>query len=431
MAPVSNKLADQARASSLWANPDFVKLWVGQTVSKFGTHITSAAMAATAVLVLQATPAQMGLLGATAGLPVLAISLLAGVWVDRLRRKPILIAADLGRALILLSIPLAALAGTLSMPQLYAVAGLVGVLTVLYNVADQSFLPAVVARDKLVEANARLGASDSLAEIAGPSLAGTLVQWLGAPYAIFVDAGSYLFSAASLGLIQAPEPPPAPPPERPNVWREMAEGLRIVAHHPVLRALARATATLRFFGSFIGTIYWLFLVRDLGLPPAIVGVSIGLGGVGAFLGALVAGRITRRFGVGPTLIGSLIAAPLVSGLLLLPITAWSVSTVSGLIFVMQLTGDVFWAVFFINIVSLRQALIPADVLGRVSASLDFVGEGATPIGALVAGVVATAIGARWTWLAGAAGILAGSLWLIFSPVRRLQVLPAEQTPTPG
>ena len=416
--------------SKLWANPDFIKLWVGQTVSKFGTHITSAAMAATAVLVLQATPAQMGLLGAFAGLPVLLFSLLAGVWVDRLRRKPILIIADLGRAFILLSIPLAALLGTLSMAQLYVVAGLVGVLTVLYNVADQSFLPAVVARDKLVEANARIGASDALAEIAGPSLGGILVQWLSAPYAIFVDAGSYLFSATSLGLIRAPEPLPAPR-ERPHLWREMAEGLRIVVHQPVLRALMGTTATYRFFGSFIGTIYWLFLVRDLGLPPAIVGVSIGIGGVGAFIGTLVAERITRRFGVGRTLIGSLIIVPLGSGLLLLPITEWSVSMVSGLFFVMQLMGDIFWSVFFINVISLRQAIIPAHMLGRASASLDFVGEGTTPLGALVGGVVATVIGARWTWLVGAAGILAGSLWLIFSPVRRLHVLPGEHTPNPS
>ena len=171
----------QTRRPSLWANRDFVKLWVGQTVSKFGTHITSAALAAAAVLTLQATPIQLGLLGAFAGLPVLLISLLAGVWVDRLRRRPILIAADIGRACILLSIPLAALMGALSMIQLYIVAGLVGMLTVLYNVADQSYLPAIVAHDRLIEANARIGASDSLAEIAGPSIAGTLMQWLGAP----------------------------------------------------------------------------------------------------------------------------------------------------------------------------------------------------------------------------------------------------------
>jgi predicted MFS family arabinose efflux permease len=419
---------DRTRVSSLWANPDFVKLWAGQTVSKFGTHITGAAMAATAVLLLQATPAQMGLLGAFAGVPVLLISLLAGVWVDRLLRRRILIAADLGRALILLSIPLAALTGRLTISQLYVVAALVGVLSVFYNVADQSFLPAVVARDKLVEANARIGASEALAEIAGPSLAGILVQWLSAPYAILIDASSYLFSAASLGLIRVSEPLSISPAHA-NVWHEIREGLRIVTRHPILRALMGTTATHTFFGNFIGTVYWLYLVRDLGLPPAIVGVSIGVGGIGAFLGTLLAERFTRRFGVGRTIIGSLIIIPLWSWLLLLPLTTWSVSRVSGVFFVMQLMGDIFWSVFFINVVSLRQSLIPPHMLGRASASLDFVGQGAGPIGALVAGVVATAIGARATWLVGAAGILAASLWLIFSPVRGLQTPPSEPAST--
>jgi MFS family permease len=418
---------DRARVSNLWSNPDFIKLWAGQTVSKFGTHITGTAMAATAVLLLQATPAQMGLLGAFAGLPVLMISLLAGVWVDRLQRKRILIAADLGRAFILLSIPLAALTGRLNMPQLYMVAALVGVLTVFYNVADQSFLPAVVAREKLVEANARIGASEALAEIAGPSLAGLLVQWLSAPYAIFIDASSYFFSAASLGMIRVPEPPSISQAHA-NVWHEMMDGLRVVTRHPILRALMATTATHNFFGNFIGTIYWLYLVRDLGLPPAIVGVSIGVGGIGAFLGTLLAERFTRRFGVGRTIIGSLMIIPLWSWLLFLPLTTWSVSMVSGVFFVMQLMGDIFWSVFFINVVSLRQSLIPPHMLGRASASLDFVGQGAGPIGALVAGAVATAIGARATWLVGAAGILAASLWLIFSPVRQLQVPPSEQAP---
>ncbi len=421
---------DRTRISTLWANPDFVKLWAGQTVSKFGTHINGAAMAATAVLLLQATPAQMGLLGAFAGVPVLMISLLAGVWVDRLPRRQILIAADLGRAFILLSIPFAALTGRLNISQLYVVAALVGVLTVFYNVADQSFLPAVVARDKLVEANARIGASEALAEIAGPSLAGILVQWLSAPYTILIDASSYLFSAASLGLIRVSEPPSVLSAHA-NVWHEIKGGLRIVTRHPILRALMATTATHTFFGNFIGTVYWLYLVRDLGLPPAIVGVSIGIGGIGAFLGTLLAERFTRRFGVGRTIIGSLMIIPLWSWLLFLPLRTWSVSMVSGVFFAMQLMGDIFWSVFFINVVSLRQSLIPPHMLGRASASLDFVGGGAAPIGALVAGVVATAIGARATWLVGAAGILASSLWLIFSPVRQLQAPPGEPASTLG
>jgi predicted MFS family arabinose efflux permease len=286
-------------------------------------------------------------------------------------------------------------------------------------VADQSFLPAVVKREQLVEANARIGASDSLAEIAGPSLGGTLVQWLSAPFAIFADAASYLFSAGCLGLIRTPEPLPEKH-AHPSLWREMSAGLRTATRQPVLRALMGVTATHRFFGNFIGAIYWFYLAHDLGLSPAIVGVSISFGGIGALIGTLVAARITRRFGVGHTLIGSLAIVTLWSGLLFLPLSRWPVSLVSGVFFTMQLMGDIFWSIFFINVTSLRQALIPSHMLGRVSASLDFVGEGASPIGALVGGLLATVIGSRWTWLAGAAGILAGTLWLIFSPIRRLR-----------
>jgi predicted MFS family arabinose efflux permease len=350
------------------------------------------------------------------------VSLFAGVWVDRLRRKPILMAADIGRAVILITIPLAAWIGTLSMAQLYVVAVLVGVLTVLYHVADQSFLPAIVARQNLVEANARISASDSLAEIAGPSLAGTLVQWMSAPLAILADISTYLFSAASLALIRTPEPPPTPQAS-PNMWREIQEGLHSTLRQPILRALMGVTATHRFFGNFIGTIYWLFLVRELGFSPAMVGISIGVGGIGALIGALVAGSITRRLGMGRTLIACIIIVTLWNGPLLLPIYEWPRSVVFGLILTMQLMGDIFWSVFFINVASLRQAVIPSALLGRVSASLDFVGEGASPIGALVAGGIATVIGMRATWLLGAAGILLGALWLIFSPIRHITALP--------
>jgi predicted MFS family arabinose efflux permease len=407
------------RPTRLWTNRDFVKLWTGQTVSKFGTHITSAAIAATAVLVLQATPAQMGFLGAIEGLPVLLLSLFAGVWVDRLRRKPILITADLGRAVILLSIPVAAFLNGLRMENLYLVVGLVGVLSVLYNVADQSYLPALVRQEQLIEANARLGSSESIAEVAGPSIAGTLVQWLGAPFAILVDSATYLFSAGCLGAIRTPEPQLVRS-DQPHLWREMKEGLRAVLGNPVLRALMGATATHTFFGSFIGTIYWIFLVRDLYLSPAVVGVSIGFGGIGAFVGTFIVGGITHRLGVGKTLISSLLIVGLFSLPLLLPLETWQAGWVIALLFAIQLGGDIFWSVFFINVTSLRQGVIPPQLLGRASATLDFAGEGSAPLGALVGGLVASFIGARFTWLLGAAGILIASLWLIFSPVRRIR-----------
>ena len=200
----------------------------------------------------------------------------------------------------------------------------------------------------------------------------------------------------------------------------MVEGLKAAVADPVLRALMGATATHRFFGNFIGTIYWLFLVRDLGLTPAFVGLSIGVGGVGAFLGTLAAGRVTRRFGQGHTLIGSLIIVASFSFPLLLPLEKMPSTWVMALIFAMQLCGDIFWSIFFINIVSLKQAVIPAHLLGQLNASLDFAGEGASPLGALVGGLLATLVGSHVTWLVGAGGILAASLWLIFSPVRKIK-----------
>src|SRR5689334_16145822 len=222
------------RRKGLWQHPDFVKLWTAQTISQFGSGIGGTALELTAVLVLAATPAEMGLLGAIGSAPVLVIGLLAGVWVDRLRRRPILMAADIGRALLLLSIPLAFVFGVLHIVQLYVVAALVGVLTVFFDVADQSLLPTLVHRDQLVEANSKLGTSSSLAEIGGPALGGVLVQVLKAPFAIVIDAVSFLLSALALSLIRKVEPAPVPE-EHSSVRRDVQEGLRVVLGNPVLR----------------------------------------------------------------------------------------------------------------------------------------------------------------------------------------------------
>ena len=211
--------------TGLWNNPDFVKLWLGQTVSQFGSGITGIALPLTAVLVLAATPAQMGILGALDGIAVLVIGLLAGVWVDRVRRRPLLIATDLGRAFLLSAIPLVALLGVLRIGQLYVVAALAGMLTVLFNVANPAFLPSLIPQESLVEGNSKLGMSDSLAEIGGPAVAGPLVQLISAPFAILFDALSFLFSACSLGLIRKQESPPREGEQRESLWSDLVDGL--------------------------------------------------------------------------------------------------------------------------------------------------------------------------------------------------------------
>jgi MFS family permease len=397
--------------SAPWARlgPDFTKLWLGQTVSALGSGIGGTALPLAAVLVLKATPIQMGLLVAISTAPVLVVGLPAGTWVDRLRRRPVLIAADVGRAVLLASIPLAALLHVLDIEQLYVVAALVGVLTVFFDVADQAFLPSVVPRESLVVANSTLGASDSVAEIGGPALAGGLVQWLSAPVAILFDAVSFLFSALCVGLIRAQEPLPERIEQRQSLWRDVAEGLRMVLRHPVLRALAGSSGTFTFFGSFVGALYFLYAIRVLGVPPGAVGLLVAAGGVSAFAGALVAGRVVQRFGPRGTLGGALLAYGALS--LLIPLATGPVIVAGSFLLAAQLLGDVAIEIYLINELSLRQAIIPDRLLGRANASMHVLSSGASPLGAVLAGALGQNIGLRWTLLIGVLGIMMSSLWI--------------------
>ena len=276
----------------LWRQPDFLKLWTGQTISELGSRITRDGLPLAAVLVLGATPAQMGLLTAVGSVAILLASLPAGVWVDRLRRKPVMIWADVGRAALLLTIPVAAFTGQLGIGLLCAVIALTGVLTVLFEAAYEAYLPSLVARENLLEGNSKLAVSSSLAEVLGPGLAGFLIQAITAPLAILFDSLSFLASVVSLIVIRKPEPPPAAAHERQHVLREMRDGLRFVWHEPHLRALALAGATRSFFGSFIGVLYGLYAIRELGLNAAALGITIAMGG----LGSLIRGGLHRARG---------------------------------------------------------------------------------------------------------------------------------------
>ena len=408
-------MATDRPPASLWSHPPFVRLWLGQTISKFGSHITWAALSVTAVITLRATPTQVGILEAFGGLAFLLVGLFAGVWVDRLRRRPILIATDLGRALVLALIPLAAWQGWLRLELLYLVAALVSVQTVFFNLADRAFLPALVPVEQLVEANGKLGVSDSAAEITGPGLAGTLVQWLTAPFAIVIDVLSYLVSALCIAGIRVQEAAPAPVEMRQNVWQEIGEGLRVVLRNPTLRALAAAQASFSLFGSFIGTLYWLYLVRELHLTPTMVGLSVGAGGIGALIGAAVAHRVQRRFGVARTLLGCLLLMSL--GGFVLPSLRGPMSVVFPALLAVQLLGDIPIAIFFIQDISLRQKTIPHALIGRASAGMDFLTHGLTPLGALLAGLLGDQIGIRPTLFLSVFGPLLALLFIAASPLR--------------
>lgn len=412
-------MKEKQRTRGLWHNPDFVKLWVGQTVSNFGSGITGIALPLTAVLVLSASPAQMGILGALDGLAVVVFGLLAGVWVDRVRRRPLLIASDLGRALLLGSIPLAALTGMLSLTQLYGVAALVGILTVFFNVADESYLPTLIPQEQLVEANSKLAMSDSLAEMSGPALAGPLVQLLSAPLAIVFDALSFLVSALGVGLIRTSEPQPKPPVQQQSAWRESIEGLRTLWRDSRLRALAISGGLFNFFGNFIGTLYILYIVRQLHMSALIVGFLVAAGGVSALVGTFIAGRVIRRIGLGFSIGGMLAFYGLTGSLTVLahgPL--WLAAT---FLFAAQLIGDASVSIYFIAEVSLRQAIIPNDLLGRVNASMQLVTRGALPVSAILAGILGEMIGLRLTIAIGVLGVISAGLWLLLSPVRTANV----------
>jgi Na+/melibiose symporter-like transporter len=397
-------------------------LWGAQTVSLLGSHVTMLALPLTAALALEATPAQMGLLGAAGTAPALLLGLLAGLWVDRRPRRPLMIAADLGRAALLLLIPAAALLGALRIELLYVVALLAGALTLLFEVAYRAFLPALLVRERLVDANGKLELSRSAAEIGGPGLAGGLIGVAGAPLEIAADALSFLGSALLLARLRAPEPAPAPREHR-GLREEIGQGLRAVAGSQPLRALAGAAGVVALFSSLLEAVFVLYLTRELGLAPALVGLLFASGNVGFLAGALLGQRAARRIGVGPAIAGGLLLASL--GDLLAPLAGGPPAIVILLLLAAQFLFGCGLTIYNINQVSLRQALTPDDLQGRVNATFSLLLWSGAPIGALIGGALGQAIGLRAALLLAAAGELAAALWLWRSPLRALREPPAE------
>jgi MFS family permease len=406
------------RFAGLWRNNEFLKLWTAETVSVFGSMVSGAALSFTAILFLNASPAQLGLLKVADLLPKFLAGLIAGVWVDRLRRRPIMIAADLGRALLLGAIPAAALLHRLRIEQLYAVTFLTGLLTLFFDVANRSYLPTLIPREALVEGNSKLTASASVAEFGAFSLAGWLVQWLTGPIAVLVDAVSFLFSALFLGMIGTPEPPPIPHAERQGMREEVVEGLRVVLQDRILLSLAVTTLILSLAGGMISTVIVAFMTRTLGFKPGVLGMIWAVGGVTSMLGAIAAGPLARRLGTGPALALGLFCSSV--GFLLVPLARGATLLSGALLVGNQMITDPAHTVYEINQRSLRQAIAPDRVLGRVNASLEFVGLGANLLGALAGGWLGGKIGLRATLFAAAGGSLLAALWLFLSPVWRVR-----------
>jgi MFS family permease len=405
--------ADDNHPPTLWRHADFMKLWVGQTISLFGSALSRLAIPLIAALTLQATPVEMGFLAAVGTAPVLLVGLFAGVWVDRLQRRTLLIVGDVGRALLLVTIPLAAFLGALTMLQLYAISFLIGILNVFFDVAARSYLPNLIDRCQLVEANGKLELSGSITAVAGPSLAGLIIQAVTAPLAIVLDAGSYLVSALCVIFITRRED--APQVSRLPMWSQVREGLGVVFHAPLLRAFAGCLGTSNFASNAFFALYILFGTRELGLNAAQLGLTYGLGASGAVVAALIAPWVTARMGMGRTLI----IGAFLGSLEVLPVVFATPRSALLLLFLSSLLGNFGWVLYNVNAVSLRQAVTPMALQGRVNATFSFLVSGMLPLGALAGGALGEALGLRNTIILAAAGSLFAFLWVLFSPARSL------------
>jgi MFS family permease len=415
-----------ARAESVLRNADFVRLWVGETISQFGTQISLLAIPLVAVTLLQASPFEVALLGTIEFLPFILFSLPAGAWVDRLRRRPILIAGNLGRAAMLATVPIAYALGVLSMAQMYVVGFVVGTLTVFFDVAYQSYLPSLVERDQLIDGNGKLEASRTVAQSAGPALAGALIGLVTAPLAILADALSFLVSGLFVFSIRRHEPTPDQHSDehgrrRGSLRQEVADGLRYVLGNRYLRGIAASTATSNFFSNVALATFIVYAVRELGLTPLEIGVIFGLGNVGAIIGALLAERLSRRFGVGPTIVGStLLGAP---GLLLIAL-APAAFPIPFLVAGSFLQGFEI-VVYNINQLSFRQAITPVTMQGRMNATMRFIVWGTIPLGSIAGGIVATVVGLQQAILIGAFGAFLAVIPLVITPVRTIRDMPTQ------
>ena len=414
---------DRALGGRLWRSGDFMRLWVGQTVSEAGTQVSQLAVPTVAILLLHAAPFQIGLLTALEFLPFPVLGLVAGVYADRLRRRPLMIVSDVGRMVALLTIPVAFSLGLLRMEQLYLVGLVVGVFNVFFGISYQSYLPALIERADLVEGNSKLEVSRSTAQLAGPAIAGVAIQAIGAARAIYIDAASFLVSAVSLWIIRKPEPEPKPATlsGRSGFWHEMWEGVQVVTGNPTLWKIAGCTATSNLGSNMAFAVELIFIYRSLHLSPGLVGLVFAIGSVGGLIGAVVSGAVVARIGVGPTLLLSILAGGL---LMATPLAARTNAAVflSLLFFVEFLLG----APYNITQVSLRQAITPDRVQGRMNATMRTIVWGTIPIGSVVGGILGTVVGVVPTIVAGGFISMLAAGWILAGPIRiRVQPEPVS------
>ncbi len=420
-------MPEAAKRPGLLRHRDFLKLWTAESISVFGSQISALAIPVTAVLLLNATALEVALLGTIEFLPFILFTLPAGAWVDRLRRRPIMITGDLGRAIALATIPIAYALGALTIWQLYVVGFITGTLTVFFDVSNQSYLPSIVDREDLVEGNSKLQISQSAAQIAGPGIAGVLIDLVKAPFAILLDSLSFLLSAFFVFLIRKPEPPVLHPADatgekRPSIFTEVRQGLGFVVRNASLRGISAGTGTSNLFSSMAFAIFPLYALdaQYLGLSAGQLGLAFAVGNIGSLLGAFSANRFARWFGLGPTIVGSLFIGGFFSlAIAIAPQGAAALPfLIAGGIF-----GGLSQMVYNINQVSYRQAICPPRMQGRMNATVRFLVWGTMPIGSIIGGALASVIGVHETiWIAAILGFTP-AIWPFLSPIRKVRVMP--------
>lgn len=413
---------------SLWRDRRFIRFWSGQTVSQFGDRVTELAVPLIAVTTLHASAAEVGVLTALLWTPNLA-ALVVGAWVDQhTRKRRLMVAADLARALVLLSLPAAYVAGAVTLGQLYAVAVLTGIAKVLFNTSYPSFFAHLVPRASYVDANGKLNTTLSASYVAGPAIGGALVQALSAPVAVIADAVSFLASAFLVGGIRTDEPPIAA--GRQPLRRRVREGMAYVARHPVLRVTLGCSTTVNFFTFVAGTgLVVLFATRVLRLSAGGIGLALAIGATGSLLGAVIAPSLSRWWGIGPSIAAGAFLFP--TPIAIAAVASGPLWARGGALALSEFLAGIGLMVFDININSLQTAVIDDGIRSRVSGAYSTLNYGVRPVGALVGGVLATAIGLRPTLLVAAAGGALSVLWIIFSPVLRIRTLDLAPAPPPA
>ena len=414
----------------LWSHPDFLKLWTGQSISELGSQVSQLAIPWLAAVGLHASPIEFSLLGVLGFLPFILFALPAGVWVDRLRRRQILIVGDASRAVLLTLIPILWATGVLRIWHLLVLQFVIGCFTVFFDVAYQSYLPALIEREHLVDGNSKLQLTVSVAQVGGPSMTGGLIAAITAPYAIVVDAASFVVSTVFMLRMKHRESPPrydAGEP-RPKMWPQVKEGLAWVLGNRQLRAIAGCTASSNFFGQILFAIFILYGVRVLHLSSVELGVVFAVGSVGSVIGALLANRLQKRLGVGPAIVSYAVVFSCAG--ILFPLAPRS-SPIPELMAGFALFGFASVA-YNITQVSLRQAITPERLQGRMNAAMRWIVWGTIPLGTITGGAIGQAVGLRAAMWVGAIGGIPVFLWVLLSPVRSIRTMPEPVVePTPA